>query len=435
MGFPIVHGKLAEPLTLHRHLRKVVYFAACIVVIRAVFLFPFETYGPDFDPIWNAVEKYVNGRPVYDDDYSTMAPHYLYSPGATFLLGPIGLFPDRDLARVVMMLLGALCVLGATALVARSISAQQWKLYTALLVIVSFSAQEPVISTLKLTNINGFLLLMMVIFLLGSYIGLLKARRLSLPFFQSQKWQLTQPALIWAAIALAIAITFKPQFVALTAMSVVMGQWMVLIIAAVLMVVFFVAGWLTMNKPTDYVDRLLPYLGEPRDYNNGSIQGVGIQLGWSDGLIMVLTVLFLALVGVVCLILLRFKRDTPLLWLYVTSGALLAGVLMASGLMQGYYCMWLLPLLATFFMAQSPMRGVGLWIAYFFIVSTLEWPWEGPQWFLDIYRWQSSIAWIAIPVIIGVWAVLAKPRKIPAENSKAGTSPRDQREREPLASG
>ena len=266
---------------------RVLYFVAGVMVFAAVVWSPAGTTGSDFDPIWNAVDKYVHGQPVYDEDYSTLDPHYLYSPGATFLLGPIGWLPGRDIARTIMMWLGAVSIFTALWLLAASVAARYRGQVFAVLVIVACTFNEPVRSTLSLTNINGFLFLLQVLFALLTIKMLRRGWRASL-----KSW-----VAVAAGIILGVAMTIKPQFLALAVVSLLSGHITVLVVAGVFMAVVFLAGWLTMARPQDYVDRLLPYLGQARDYNNGSIEGVGRQLGWSEAAITGATVAFLVVVA------------------------------------------------------------------------------------------------------------------------------------------
>ncbi|TVU56580.1 DUF2029 domain-containing protein [Corynebacterium aurimucosum] len=360
---------------------------------------PSWTTGSDFDPIWNAVDKYVHGRPVYDEDYSTLDPHYLYSPGATFLLGPIGWLPGRDIARTIMMWLGAASIFSALWLLAASVAARYRGQVFAVLVIVACTFNEPVRSTLSLTNINGFLFLLQVLFALLTIKMLRRGWRASL-----KSW-----VAVAAGIILGVAMTIKPQFLALAVVSLLSGHITVLVVAGVFMAVVFLAGWLTMARPQDYVDRLLPYLGQARDYNNGSIEGVGRQLGWSEAAITGSTVAFLVVVALSLVALWRYKSEQPVVWVYCSLGVLFAGVLMTTGLMQGYYCIWLLPVIATVVIPGSPARTLLIVVVWWCLVSSAAPPeglWAPAE---AIIRWRSSLAWVALPLIMAGMAYWTWP--------------------------
>lgn len=378
---------------------RLLYLIAGVMAFAAVVWSPAGTTGSDFDPIWYAVDKYVHGRPVYDEDYSTLDPHYLYSPGATFLLGPIGWLPGRDIARTIMMWLGAASIFSALWLLAASVAARYRGQVFAVLVIVACAFNEPVRSTLSLTNINGFLFLLQVLFALLTIKMLPRGWRSSL-----KSWEA-----VAAGIILGVAMTIKPQFLALAVVSVLSGHITVLVVAGVFMAVVFLAGWLTMARPQDYIDRLLPYLGQARDYNNGSIEGVGRQLGWSEVAITGATVAFLVIVAVSLVALWRYKREHPVVWVYCSLGVLFAGVLMTTGLMQGYYCIWLLPLIATVVIPGSPARTLLIALAWWCLVSSAAAPenlWAPAE---AIIRWRSSLAWVALPLIVAGMAYWTWP--------------------------
>ncbi|MGV0369556.1 glycosyltransferase family 87 protein [Corynebacterium aurimucosum] len=378
---------------------RLLYLVAGVMAFGAVVWSPAGTTGSDFDPIWNAVDKYVHGRPVYDEDYSTLDPHYLYSPGATFLLGPIGWLPGRDIARTIMMWLGAASIFSALWLLAASVAARYRGQVFAVLVIVACTFNEPVRSTLSLTNINGFLFLLQVLFALLTIKMLRRGWRASL-----KSW-----VAVAAGIILGVAMTIKPQFLALAVVSLLSGHITVLVVAGVFMAVVFLAGWLTMARPQDYVDRLLPYLGQARDYNNGSIEGVGRQLGWSEAAITGSTVAFLVVVALSLVALWRYKSEQPVVWVYCSLGVLFAGVLMTTGLMQGYYCIWLLPVIATVVIPGSPARTLLIVVVWWCLVSSAAPPeglWAPAE---AIIRWRSSLAWVALPLIMAGMAYWTWP--------------------------
>lgn len=378
---------------------RLLYLVAGVMVFGAVVWSPAGTTGSDFDPIWNAVDKYVHGRPVYDEDYSTLDPHYLYSTGATFLLGPIGWLPGRDIARTIMMWLGAASIFSALWLLAASVVSRHRGQVFAVLVIVACAFNEPVRSTLSLTNINGFLFLLQVLFALLTIKMLRHGWRASL-----KSW-----VAVVAGIILGVAMTIKPQFLALAVVSLLSGHITVLVVAGVFMAVVFLAGWLTMAGPQDYVDRLLPYLGQARDYNNGSIEGVGRQLGWSEAAITGSTVAFLVVVALSLVALWRYKSEQPVVWVYCSLGVLFAGVLMTTGLMQGYYCIWLLPLVATVVIAGSPARTWLIALIWWCLVSNAAAPenlWAPVE---AVIRWRSSLSWVALPLVIAGMAYWTWP--------------------------
>ncbi|KAB3519258.1 DUF2029 domain-containing protein [Corynebacterium sp. zg254] len=402
---------------------KFLFVVAGVAVLVAVVLQPLGSSGPDFDPIWNAVTKYLSGQPVYDEDYSTQDPHYLYSPGGTLLISPLGWLPGRDLARWVMLLAGAGCILLAMYLLSRAVAGpgRRALVVCAGFVTVTFFFAEPVRSTLKYTNINGFLLLLQVIFILAT-VSLLRARQASdeplVPWMVSS---LKRPDTLVAAVVLSVALSIKPQFVALAVLSVLTFQWAVLLVAGLLFCLYFALGYATMARPGDYFERLLPYIGEPRDYNNGSLDGMGLQLGWNPELVLGLkVVLMLVTLGAVWA-LFAWRHHDPFFWAATSASVLFCGLLMCSGLVQGYYCIWLFPLLITVLRPSSPMHSVWMWLAYFCLVFAFEVP---EDWGVihSVLRWQASIAWMFIPTFVLGWALKNRPSQARVAHSQAAHS-------------
>lgn len=385
---------------------RILYVFAGLALLRTLILLPASKGGTDFTPIWNAVEKYLSGLPVYDGDYSTQDPHYLYSPGATFVLSPIGILPNEAVARWVMMLLGAACVLVAIAIVIRMIRPSVFHIAFPLTVAITFTTGEPVASTLILTNINGFLLLCMVVFVWASIQLKRKAQDEKLLSWRGQKIVALNKYSVIAGIALGLAVGIKPQFAVLAFISLATYQLAPLVYAGVFMVVTFILGWLTMAQPEDYFNRLVPYLGEARSYANGSIQGIGANVGWSETTMFVLTLLLIAVTLFAVILLLPMRDQDPIMWMFVTTGVLFCGLLMSSGLVQGYYSMWLIPMILTVLSRVSPMHTPWIWIPIFFLFSTIDFPthmWPAVD---AVMQWRASIAWVLVPVIVLVWAGL-----------------------------
>ncbi len=395
------------------------YVAAIFVVLRNAVVLPLVEFGSDFVPIWDAVEAYTQGQPVYTADYSSTDPHYLYSPGATLLLSPIGwVFSDFEVARYVMMLLGAVSILAALAwalrlllgelptareLFQRPESQYFWPLY-ALTVFVTFLPEEPVQTTLVLTNINGFLLLVQVVFA-WALLRVMQVAPRPRSWRPADLWQATKvlPQGRWletiiVGIALATALTIKPQFVVLAGVTILTLQWIPLVIGAVIYLVWFGLGWITMAQPEDFFTRLLPYLSEPRPYANGSIPGLALEYGWPDPVTYVASAVMLIVAGLAVWFLLRFKHVDPVMWLFATIGVAFIGVLMVSGLVQAYYVIWLIPLAMTILRTYSPMYAVVPWLCFMLLFG--DWGALG-QW--------RPLAWAILAVWIAIWAMRTIP--------------------------
>ena len=73
----------------------------------------------DFSTVYYAIRRAIEGVSVYNETYFYVDPHYLYNPGATLLLYPLGLISDFTTARVVFVLCNAIAIVAALGLLTR----------------------------------------------------------------------------------------------------------------------------------------------------------------------------------------------------------------------------------------------------------------------------------------------------------------------------
>src|SRR5690625_3566322 len=123
-----------------------------------------DTATDDFTTVYNALSRALTGLPVYDQAYHHVDPLYLYNPGATLLLLPMGLVDNFDAVRYAFIIVNSLAIILALALLTRlvgqSLRGPVWPVAIA----IGFST-ESVINTLTFSNINGILLLLLSVFL------------------------------------------------------------------------------------------------------------------------------------------------------------------------------------------------------------------------------------------------------------------------------
>ncbi|MDN8595502.1 MULTISPECIES: glycosyltransferase family 87 protein [unclassified Corynebacterium] len=255
------------------------------VLLRSAFMFPLENPETDFTPIWSAANKYFASEPVFNSDYTIDMPHYLYSPAGTVLISPVALFPTESMARAVMAYLGAASIIGAIALASWMVSRRWFHVAFPLTVSFFFITPEPVQWTLALTNINGFMLLLEVLFVWFS----LRLREKGVGW----RGHFNRPEACAAGIIAGIAVSIKPQFGVLFIVSLAFAQVAVVAVAALVAIVTFAIGWFTIDEPELFFTNLVPYLSEPRPRFNDSIGGLAIVHGWSDATVTALTVLTL----------------------------------------------------------------------------------------------------------------------------------------------
>ena len=89
--------------------------AVLLVLHRLFLLARAGSVTDDFTTVWSAARRFVERVPVYNEVYSHVNPHYLYNPGATLLLSPLGLISDIDLARPLFIAVNAACIIAALA--------------------------------------------------------------------------------------------------------------------------------------------------------------------------------------------------------------------------------------------------------------------------------------------------------------------------------
>lgn len=384
---------------------QALWFAAVVGVIRAVLVAPGENRGTDFEPIWFAVQRYVHGVPVYNEDYSTLDPHYLYSPGANVVLAPLAMFGSFSTARWAMIAATALSVVLAMWITARLLTRRWAAPLTLLAVAVFFNAPEPVVSTIQYTNINGFLLLVMVLFVWASV-------ALDGPALR----QFARGETYVAGVLMAYAVTIKPQFVVLAAVPVLLWQWPVLLVAAAAYAGLFGLGWATTAEPQWWRERLVPYLAQPRSYDNGSLRAVLEQLGFAPAAQTAAVVLVLAVVAAAVAALFRLRHRDRATWAFCTLGALFAGVFLGGGLLQGYYAMWLIPMAMTVVRSHGPMRRVSMWVALLLALGGMSGLFVNGV----LGAWPDSfgptVGWVLVPVVLAVWG-LRQGRSLPVNTA------------------
>ncbi|WP_284522877.1 glycosyltransferase family 87 protein [Corynebacterium aquatimens] len=256
----------------------------------------------DFTTVWSATRRFVERVPVYNEVYHHVNPHYLYNPGATLLLSPLGLIPTMEAARPWFIALNAACIIAAIAWLTRLAGHRLTSPVFPAALALAF-ATEAVTNTLVFANINGVLLLA-----LTAFIALLLDDH-SLP----------------AGIVLGLAIVVKPMFAPLIVLPLMRLEWKAVAAAVAVPVVLNVVAWPLTPGASDYLDKLVPYLGQTRDYANSSLAGLAVYFGMPGWLHTSLFLFFAAAVAVAVLGLARWRFSDPWLWLTLSSGVLLAG--------------------------------------------------------------------------------------------------------------
>ena len=366
---------------------------AFMTFLNRTFLEPFnDRPTDDFTTVITALRRFIDDVPVYNENYAAVDPHYLYSPGATLLLSPLAYLPADEVSRSLYILLNALATVAAVGLLTKlfgfSLRGPVFPAATLLLF-----GTESVLNTLAFSNINGVLLLLEVVFI----------------------WALIRRYPVVGGIALGLAILIKPQFLPLLVLPLFKKHFSTIGIALGIPVVLNLAAWPLMTQPGDYFTRLLPYLGQTRDYANNSITGMGAYFGWPDGMTWFWRILMALFVGLGLLLLLRWRDRDELFWATTTTSLILIGVFLLSSLGQMYYTMLALPMLFTVLHKRSVMHNPVIWLGLYFAMTADNWHSDKWPWFgYIVENVRGTIGWciivVSIATVVVTWTILETKR-------------------------
>ena len=366
---------------------------AVLLVLHGVFILAANgSVTDDFTTVHSAIRRFLEGTAVYNEDYHHVDPHYLYNPGATLLLTPIGLIADIEIARALFIVVNAAAIIAALAVLTRLVGHRLSSALFPISIVLAFLT-ESVRNTLTFSNINGVLLLVF-----AAFIAL---------FISGRSW--------WAGLALGLAIVVKPMFAPLLFLLLVRLDYKAIITAVAVPVVSNLVAWPLVPQAGDYVTRVMPYLSETRDYANSSLAGFAVYFDMPGALHVVLWLIIAAFCGVGTLGLLYFRVSDPFWWVATTSGLLLTGVFVLSSLGQQYYSMMLFPLLFTVVLRTSVFHLAPAWVAAFLFLAPVEWLSDR---FPDLGRWASTFTatagWSMLIIVVAtaavVWMLRARRR-------------------------
>ena len=372
---------------------------ALLLVFHRIFAVALPgTVTDDFTTVWSAARRFVLREPVYNEVYHHVDPHYLYNPGATLLLSPLGLVDNMGAIRALFILVNAACIIGGLAWLTRLAGREIGSPVFPGAVALAF-ATEAVTNTLGFSNINGILFLGLVAFLAW----LLAERR----------------GFSWAAgVVLGLCILIKPMFAPLLLLPLLRLDWRTLAGGVAVPIVINVVAWPLTPGARDYIDIVAPYLKQTRDYANSSLAGAAVYFGMPGWLHTALFLVFAAAVLAAVVALARFRYSAPWVWAATTAAVLLAGVCLLSSLGQAYYSMMLFPAVFTLSSRLSAFRSPATWAGIILCLSPLSWVAEGHyiagRW-LDTFL--PTAGWAIFIVAVAAWAVaaaLGTPAQVPA---------------------
>lgn len=339
----------------------------------------------DFSTVYNAIRRMVTGEPIYSENYNYVDPHYLYSPGATLFLAPLGLSSHFVTVRLLFIIANALAIIAALGILTKLIIPAAPSFVWPGLVFLAFCT-ESVRNTLIFSNINGILLLGLAIFLWCTV--------------TNHHW--------WAGLVLGIAILIKPIFGPLLLISLLQRQWRPFVGAIGIPAVANLIALAIIPSAKDYLTITMPYLKVVRDYSNSSLPGIAVYFRlphWQLVTLQALTILCLLAVLAWAVALLRTDLVQAVC---LISGSLLTGIFLLSSLGQMYYSMFLFPLLLCAFRPNSIVRNPIVALAVFAFLSPGELAWPNH---VTASTWgeylRPTIGWMLLMLGLGAAATVA----------------------------
>jgi len=335
-------------------LRSVLWPAAILSVIhRSVVVTTNGNITDDFKPVYRAVLNFRHGWDIYNEHFDYVDPHYLYPPGGTLIMAPLGYLPFAE-SRYLFIACNTAAIVLAAYLLLRMFNYPITSVAAPALLLAMF-VTESVTNTLVFTNINGCVLLAEVLFL-----GWLLDGR------TSRQW--------WAGVAIGLTLVVKPVLAPLLLLPLLNRPWRALVSAIVVPLVINAAAWPLVSDPMDFVTRTLPYILGTRDYFNSSILGNGVYFGLPTWLITVMRILFtLIAIGSLWLLYRFYRTRDPRFWLLTSSGVVLLWSWLVLSLAQGYYSMMLFPFLMTVVLPNSVIRNWPAWLGVYGFLTLDRW--------------------------------------------------------------
>lgn len=331
---------------------------AALVILHRTWALPQNPGSTDdFTTVWRAVERFAAGMPVYTENYLEVDPHYLYNPGATFLLSPIAYLGTYDISRLAFVIVQSASIVLGLAILLRWIGVQRGSWIFPATLIIAFHT-EGVTNTLNFTNVNGslFLVVCAFLYLLTSH---------------GEGPKKTRANHIIAGVLIGLGLTIKPVLAPLLFIPFVRKNFGAVISAIAVAVLTNIIGILMMVQPRDYLTIVVPYLKVARDYFNSSLPGQLVWFGAPSALILLWQIFFGVFVLIALVLLLRWVTRDEVFWMATTTGLLMSGAFFLSSLGQQYYSIMLLPMVLTIL---RPLLGQKDQLGMYAHTVMLNWP-------------------------------------------------------------
>lgn len=388
-------------LRVSRIARGAAWPLAVLLVIHRVVIVAFNgNTTDDFTTVYSAVRRFIDGVPVYEQAYNHVDPLYLYNPGATLLLAPLGASGNLELMRAAFIVANAVAIIGALAVLTRLMGHRLDGALFPVSIAAAF-ATEAVTNTLAFSNINGLLLLALSGFLWALVRGLGESSPSQpnrLDAYPERLPEHRRTGLLWlAGIAIGLAIVVKPQFAPLLFLPLVRLEWRPIAAGLAIPLALNAIAWPMVPGAADYFSKLVPYLGITRDYANASLPGMQAYFGFPDAAFYPVWLACALCVAVGVIVLLRWRLTDVTVWATTTSSLLLVGVFLLSSLGQQYYSMWLFPALFTAVLARSVFHSWPAWLAAASFLMPVTW---------YSSHWPNAGRWLSVCMCTFGWLLL-----------------------------
>lgn len=307
----------------------------------------------DFTTVYSALQRFLDGENVYQQIYHHTDPLYLYNPGATLLLSPLGFVTHAGIARALFIFANFGAIIVSLGILIRMFGFSLRNPIFPLTITVA-TLTESVRNTLIFSNVNGLLLLALV-----SYLWCLTDDR------RWARWT--------GGIIIGLAILIKPQFAPLLFLPLVMRWWFTIFVGIAVPLVLNFVAWPITPGADNYRTELIPHLRQTRDFANSSLPGLAEYFAMPSWLYYLLWIFFAGLAVISVLTLLSLRKKDHLLWLVTTSGVLFCGVFFLSSLGQMYYSMLLFPMIFSVARQRSVFHIWPSWLAAILFLLPVSW--------------------------------------------------------------
>lgn len=346
--------ELELPQVSNQHLQAFLWPLAILLGLQLVLVDSFNgAVTDDFTTVYSALQRFLDGENVYQQIYHHTDPLYLYNPGATLLLSPLGFVTHAGIARALFIFANFGAIIVSLGILIRMFGFSLRNPIFPLTITVA-TLTESVRNTLIFSNVNGLLLLALV-----SYLWCLTDDR------RWARWT--------GGIIIGLAILIKPQFAPLLFLPLVMRWWFTIFVGIAVPLVLNFVAWPITPGADSYRTELIPHLRQTRDFANSSLPGLAEYFAMPSWLYYLLWIFFAGLAVISVLTLLSLRKKDHLLWLVTTSGVLFCGVFFLSSLGQMYYSMLLFPMIFSVARQRSVFHIWPSWLAAILFLLPVSW--------------------------------------------------------------